>query len=300
MNGSTKQIDWAEKIRDSVVSYCDNDDYKEYMLSQDESKFFIDNRSFFDKFKYYDAQQIKVLIDNDINFKSFINDEAQDKRYKEKFEELKLFKTKDCWDNRKVASLKLDNTKLTIEYQFNSDSSERDILLHHNFMEFGEGKFSRGGLVDGQGKLVEMCHVLLNKGIQVKVWNNELWGRVESADYKPENMRRIYTNPKFPNKFYVQWEHGNTSLQQNIKAIWGGYELAKNRYSFFVDRYDELRTLTNEFGFQISDDAKKLMQEQDELIIPALVKPIVKSPYKKNNKETYNKESVYEKLLDKD
>lgn len=286
LEGSEKQIQWAEQIRKEILSKFDNAEKEhkgygdnliatakvyEFLSGQTKSSFWIDNR---DSQTSNISRIIRVfgseIIDNS-------EKELQKKLEQEKQQKEALLKKEadieatiypEGFKTNLITEIKIDNEEIKICYpEYNPGFVDimRSLRLSWDKNKYWTRKIPensiRGKIED---RIAEIAYKLLSKKFPVRIYDEELRNRAISGDFKPEHARWILkrTEGKYINHFVIHYLEGD--YYGKARKI-SGSKYADKTVFIPLDSIDELIDFANMYDFKFSSGAKQLIEEAEKL-----------------------------------
>lgn len=122
---------------------------------------------------------------------------------------------------------------------------------------------------------VEIACCLLTMGLPVRLPRAELVSRVAESDYEPYATKTVARSTK--DNFIIQWAWEDGNFYDVLKKIPGArWDSAKRWTVVPGDRYNEVLDFAKANGFKVSEDAQRLAKEAEAIYKASLVVDVKK------------------------
>lgn len=254
LKGSTKQIEWANDIREKFYNTFNNINGIDIIISSEiSSKFWIDNRK--DLNEHFIQRYINTIKPEKILHKGIVE----------------IFES-------------YENDKKTIRLNYNSyDEQFEEIVKNNGYIE-GVGIVVYGtsvcaeingwyrNLDETTGEFVdraaEIGDMLLKNGFSIFIINKIASEKAITKEYKKEHLRWIKANRSY---FVVRWQDNDTENNKFLDfliKIDGKIQKSKtNRTIVYVkfEKYKQLLEFAKNNDFKLTEKAKNLVKKESML-----------------------------------
>lgn len=278
LEGSEKQVAWANTLRQDLIDYIDTLDRKalecidssekekydvlDYIMSQTKASWFIDNRPhgmlnwIADRLTairaWKVAQEIKPLVEE---MKTESTVQPEDCQYKE------------------PAEIKVSSEKITVSFPKNEEFRE---LVKSLGYTWGDGYWyrkitKRNGPADDRA--AELGNKLLNAGFPITLTDDIIRQNAVSGNYQKEQKRwiAIYTEGTYKGWFSIDWNGRDENLYNVARKLPGSRWNSPN-VAVKVNYWKEVQDFAELYGFKLSAGALKAIEEYKKIEIEK-VKP---------------------------
>lgn len=293
LEGSKKQIQWAEQIRRSVFLKFDenleNTTIYEFLAEQDQASWWIDNR----KIQYKNLDEIKKYFSKKIDKNK--ENELQEKLIAEQEQkEILLLKDAEIASALYPENFRTNQiTEINIEGQVIKVSHPRydkyvAKTLRELNLKWDGTKFWQREIIEINGniedRVIEIAYNLLSEGFPVSIHDQKLREKAAKGAYKQEHHNWIVVLQNYPDMFSIMYK--NNEYYAETRLISGRKYLNK-KVLIPLDSIDELLDFANMYGFKFSAAAEQLVKKAEELKRKKIFVKVEKS-----NKETKEKGST--------
>jgi len=279
LQGTEKQVAWAEKIRQNLIARFDeltqrdierfSREYEEYKkireLTLDDimavkhyilekrtaATYFIDNR--YDDVYGYISREYKEALKTD----------------EEIVEEAILLEIK--WESTVFPEEKMTNAVVEITVspdrvtaKFEKNEEFRKVVKSLGYTWEGSAWEKKISETTGsaEDRAAELGNKLLNSGFPICILDEEIRRKAIEGDFEPECHRWIY-HQKNTEKFAIRWQGWNDTLYKSAKSLPGarwysGYMLVGVEHHEIVEEFAEL------YSFKFTEAAQKLIEQYKE------------------------------------
>ncbi|MFR8116922.1 MAG: hypothetical protein ACLVAK_07970 [Clostridia bacterium] len=278
LEGSNKQIEWAIQIRQGFISQYNfylnkmkeedkilynkyhsimknSEDLFEYLLSINSAKFFIENRSK----ELYEILEKVLELKNEIIYEETSEEELLQKEQLAVLEaENKRESTIMVNSENIVANIVVDNNKVQVFSTYNALLKE--ILKSLNFKWQNPWTYVVKSETDGNviDVAVELGVKLIENGINVLSFDNEIKNKILAKDYIPRHKKWLILN-KY-NELRLKDYNNLNSLYKlcNSNHLLGKWEASG--FTVSVENYQQLLDFCSNNDFKITDKAYKFIE----------------------------------------
>ncbi|MED5050630.1 hypothetical protein P9850_01935 [Anoxybacillus rupiensis] len=276
LKGTEKQVAWAEKIRQNLITWFDklterdieyfpreHEGYKEiHKLTLDDIKvvkhfilekrtsatYFIDNR--YDDIYSFIAREYKEALKTD----------------EEKAEEdllLEIKKESTVFPDERNTNAVVEITVLTnrVTAKFEKNEEFRKVVKSLGYTWEGSAWEKKISETTGsaEDRAAELGNKLLNAGFPICIFDEEIRRKAIEGDFEPECHRWIFRR-KNTKKFAIKWEGWNDTLYKRAKSLPGA---RWDSGSILVDvaHYEVVTEFAELYGFKFTETAQKLIEQ---------------------------------------
>lgn len=266
LEGSEKQIRWAETLRnqrikeiDGIIEKMPRDhaDYGSYLESmqwienQLQSSWWIDNRlSPVDRLVKEVVELLSQVADIDLHDAEL---RAENTVYPEGFD-----------DPSAVAEINLSVGAITVHYPTKCEGV-RELLKFDFGFWWEETHWQKSlGVTDEnpEDQVAEIGNKLLNMGIPVLIWNASVRSRAISGDYTPAHTRWVKWMTT-PGKFAIQWARAD-DLYHEARQI-PGSKWERPYVVVPIDQADEVQSFAECYDFRLTSGAQKALSQYQQV-----------------------------------
>lgn len=295
LQGSEKQVAWANTLRQELINYFTNvaedeksikvlirfyrefeDITKEEVLAVrdyiieniTDSKYYIDNR--FDKIEDYIRREIKNAIKTE-------EDLIEEKRIADIEAESLVVPENATTSN--VVEIKEKNNEIVALFEKN-DTFIRIVKGLGYRWSGGWRKRITETTGTATERIAELGNKLLAEGFPVKIHDTEARKKAINADYEPEHNRWIYlrTDGKYEGWLIIRWNGKNDKLYNTARKLPGSRW--DDGVAVKIEYWNELEEFAELYDFKFSTGALKAIVEykkafENSIVTPAEPKEVV-------------------------
>ena len=243
LNGSEKQIQWAETLRMKFYEYCDKNkiDSDDIISNETESRFWIDNRAYLCHEEFVmnykkqkeKEQQIKEMIDNDTVKPSEVKHDG-------------------------VVEIVENDGYICLKYE--KDQDFIDLVRSHRYRWNGRWCRKLSEMVGTfKDRAAEIGYFLLKNGFCICIHDKEILDCAIKGKYEPECDNWISSKAD-STELNIIWDGKNDTLYHKAKAIKGAY-WSSPCISVDVCHYDEIEKFAEENGFRFTTKAREKISQ---------------------------------------
>lgn len=292
LQGTEKQVAWAEKIRQNLISWFDkltelDVEYfpREYEGYQEIRKLTLDDMKVVKHFILENRTVATYYIDNRHNdvfafiareYKEALKTD-EEKAEEELMQEIKAESTvyPDSAITNGVAEIMVETNKISVA--FAKDETFRSIVKKLGYRWNGEvwEKEITETTGSAEERAAELGNKLLNAGIPICIMNQEVRERAIAGEYEPECKRWIFRR-KDTDKLAINWTDRSDLYRKAItlpSAKWDSPSVLVK-----VEYYQEVEEFAELYGFRFTKAARDLIEkhkrekEKARVVTPAPAK----------------------------
>ena len=276
LNGSEKQIKWAETLRFNIISQIENNDgldsfrvggyeYKnnfdeikmkvlDYIYTKEESSFWISNRNVPSIFLIYNLHK-EILNEDCVIEKSLQND----------------FETERIISNENPITstiAKITNTENVVRIEFTERNDIFKNVVKNKKYKWNSNDFCWERtfpiyLLPIEDRISEIALLLIKNCISVCVYDNNAYNKVKNNEFELECSRWvIYDN--IYNCFIIKFNIED-KLYDVIKRIKGNKYINSTTFQFNKEYFNEVIEFADCYGFKFSKKALDLINVAKEM-----------------------------------
>lgn len=279
LQGTEKQIAWAEKIRQDLIAQFDE-------LTDRDIKRFSRTYEDYEKIRSLTIDEIMAvkhyILENRTAATYFINNRYDDvygyiaREYKEalktdeeKAEETLLLEIKqestvfpDEKKTNAVAEIFVFQDRVKVQFEKNEEFRKIAKSLGYTWNGSEWEKRISETTGSAEDRAAELGNKLLNAGFPICIFDEEVRQKAIEGDFEPECHRWIY-HQKNTKKFAIRWQGWNDTLYKRAKSLPGarwdsGHMLVGVEHHEIVEEFAEL------YSFKFTEAAQKLIEQYKE------------------------------------
>jgi len=273
LKGSEKQIAWGQTLRLNMIKSIDSLDAQkmkfinlklddktiiiDYIIKQTKAEWFIDNRS--SLILNWIECNIDLIKKGEVDF---VKVEFEKNLIKDMKAEATVY------PNNKItnAVVEIKTEENCIKVFFEKNDKFKKIVKELNY-EWGSGFWYRN-ICETTGTLedrtAELGNKFLNEGLPIMIFDGNIRNNAIEGKYKKECTRWIYarSNGKYEGRLAIKWNGMNDKLYKASRSIpgsiWDSATIVK------VEHHKEIEDFAEMYGFQFTQKALKLIEQQKE------------------------------------
>lgn len=285
LEGTEKQIAWAETIRQKWIGFIENKiiyvakDIETYILEDEEksyynykkadntelitllverfisAKYYIDNRDNFNDVK-------KELYKLKIKYKDI--DKVKIEKEMEKIIENELTIRPEICKYKESVKIITDKENMIIKVKFSKNDDFYSIIKNEQY-EWNGSLWNRkiywhsGNIED---RAIELGNKFLNEGFAITMDSKELLDKAAKGEYEQEKMRIIFVQ-KDSDKLAIWNKERNDKIYKAAKTIKSSIWKSPN-ILVKVNYYEEVLDFAELYNFEVRDSAKNMIKKYKE------------------------------------
>lgn len=266
LEGTEKQIAWAETIRKSILEGIEskvlskiNPEQKELTLKAFEAIKRQTKASWWIDIRDISISEMKALLAKEADVISKAESEPPDAVVEEAQAEATVYPENSV--SNLVAEISIKNNTIQVSFPERNETF-RQIMQENNF-EWNSGWFRKISKFNGtvEDRAIEIGNKLLTAGFPIRIYDTEIRQKAISGEYEPECKRWVQAMVKGDYKGWLvlSWGGFNDKLYKAAKRI-AGSRWHKSDMVVPPENYLEVLDFAKMYGFKISDGAQEVIE----------------------------------------